>query len=255
VRRRLAASLLALLAGCGGGGSVSAPELSPAAVPQAPARVRAERTFAFEASYVRQVPGKPGEQYLTMEGAVDVGRGVGRLEADFSGLLVGGPGTSTPLFEQPIELSWTRDELIGVLDGEKRSLPRARARESGGLIGRLPDEPAALVEVLGRAEAVRRVGEEEVDEQPVVRFSCSVDARRAGEAGVPAELAPAFEKALYGPNLPLEVWLDADGLPRRIEYVIRLKPLRSGGKQILPARVVRGRYDLTDFGEPIATSS
>jgi hypothetical protein len=102
--------------------------------------------------------------------------------------------------------------------------------------------------VLGVAEGVQRVGGDEINDAPVVRFTCSVDARRGGAAGV---LARAFVAELYGPRLPLEVWLDADGLPRRIEYVIRLKPLVSGGKELLPARVVRGRYELSDFGEPL----
>ena len=247
-------ALVAVLAGCGSfGDSGTTPDLSPAAVREAPDRVRAEGTFAFSATYIRQLPGKADEKYLTFEGAVDVTRAVGRLEADFSTLLPTSPRTNAPLTE-PIELSWTRDELVAALGGKEQAQPRAHARESGGLIGRLPDEPAALVELLERAEGVQRVGEEEIDERRVVRFSCSVDSRPAGAAGVPAELAPAFAQALYGPKLPLEIWLDADGLPRRIEYVIRLKPWRSGGKQILPARVVRGRYDLTDFGEPIATS-
>lgn len=237
--------LVAVLAGCSLGDS--ALDLQPAAVSEATARVRAEGTFAFSAIYIRQLPDEPDEEYLTLEGAVDVGSGSGRLTADLSLLL--------PSFAEPVELAWTREELVAKLDGEQRETSRGQARESGGLIGRLPDEPAALVDLLGRAEGVRRVGDGEVDGRDVVRFSCSVEARRAGAAGVPAELAPAFEEELYGPQLPLEVWLDADGLPRRIEYVIRLKPLVSGGKRLLPARVVRGRYELSDFGERVAVGN
>ena len=196
-----------------------------------------------------EVPDKEDEEYLTFVGAVDVTRASGRLEADLATLL-SDPRTNAPVTE-PIELSWTREELVGSISGKQFVRPRARARASGGLIGRLPDEPAALVDLLRHAEGVRRIGADEIDGQAVVRFACSVDARRAGSAGVPAEVAAAFAQALYGPELPLEVWLDADGLPRRIEYVIRLKPLRSGGKQILPARLVRGTYDLSEFGSPV----
>ena len=242
--------LVSALAGCSGfGNSGDAPELAPSAVREAPARVRAEGTFAFSATYTREVPGKDDERYLTFEGAVDVAGASGRLEADLSTLLTY-PRTNAPV-DEPVELSWTREELVASIRGRQDARPRARARANGGLIGRLPDEPAALVELLERAEGIRRVGEEDIDERAVVRFSCSVDSRRAGAAGVPAELAPAFAQALYGPELPLEVWLDADGLPRRIEYVIRLKPLRSGGKQILPARLVRGTYELSGFGSPV----
>ena len=244
--------LVSALAGCSGlGDSGEAPDLSPSAVREAPALVRAEGTFAFSATYTREVPGRDDEQYLTFEGAANVARGSGRLEADLAGLLTD-PKTNAPVLER-IELSWTRDELVASVEGEQTTQPRprARARETGGLIGRLPDEPAALVALLAHAESVLRVGDEEIDDRAVARFMCSVDARRAGSAGVPAEVAAAFTQALYGPELPLEVWLDADGLPRRIEYVIRLKPLRSGGKQILPARLVRGTYELSGFGSPV----
>ena len=253
MRTILAGVLVALLGGCGGGESGSAPELSAAAVREAPDRVRAEGTFAFEATYVRQVPDKPDETYLTLTGAVDVRAGSGRMRADLSALFAGVPESSAP-FEEPIELSWTSEQLTAIVEGEPNSTPRARAREDGGLIGRMPDEPAALVELLGRAEEIRRLGDERVDGRPTIRFACFVDSRRAGAAGVPIELAPAFAQALYGPRLPLEVWLDADGLPRRIEYLIRLKPVASGGKPILPARAVRGTYDLSDFGADVAPS-
>lgn len=247
-------AVAALFAGCSSGCSGSgdsAPELSPADVRKAPDRVRAGETFAFGASYVRQLRGKPDEEYLTFEGAVDVERDSGRLEADLSTLLPTFPRTNAPV-TQPVEFEWTRDELVATLDGEEATSSRSQARESGGLLGRLPDEPAALVELLSHAEDVRRAGDDEIDGQRVVRFTGSVDARRAGAAGAPAELAPAFAQALYGPKLPLEVWLDGKGLPRRIEYVVRLKPLVSGGKQLLPARSVRGRYELSGFGEPLS---
>lgn len=237
-----------VLAGCGGEGG-SAPALTDAAVREAPARALAEGTFAFEARYVRQLPGEPNEIYLKLDGAVDLRAQSGRMAAHLAALFEGLP--EEPEFDEPIELTWTATRLTAVLQGKEQSLQRARARDSAGLIGRLPDEPAALLALLGRADEIRRVGDERVDGRRTTRFTCSVDARRAGRTGVPAELAGAFAQALHGPRLPLDVWLDADGLPRRIEYVIRLKPLSGAGRQLLPARVVRGRYDLFDFGAPV----
>lgn len=256
MRTAVAGVLVALLAGCDGteSKSDSALEVSASAVRETPARVRSEGTFAFESTYVRHVMGKPDERYLTLSGAVDVRAGSGWMEADLSTLFAGMQGSRTP-FDEPIELSWTREQLTAVVAGEERSMPRARAQEDGGLIGRLPDEPAALVELLGQAEEIRRLGDERLDGRSTIRFSCSVDARRAGATGVPAELAPAFARALYGPRLPLEVWLDGDGLPRRIEYLIRLKPATSGGKQVLPARTVRASYDLSAFGTDVVPSN
>ncbi|HZG35562.1 MAG TPA: hypothetical protein VEY87_06915 [Gaiellaceae bacterium] len=234
-----------LLAGCGGG---AAPELSPEAVAAAPDRVRAEGSFAFEAEYVREFPGKPDETYLTLEGAADVSAGSGRVTADLSGLFEDAPTESGNPFEQPIELRWTRKRVTGVLDGEEHSLPRAQSRESGGVIGRLPDEPEGVLALLARARDVRRVGDEQVGDRETTRFAFTVDAG-AGEGAVPAEFGLGLGALLAKPELPLEVWLDAQGLPRRISYVFDLKPLESGGKQVLPARSVHGVYELSEFGE------
>jgi hypothetical protein len=247
--RRLGVLCAALLAGCGGGGSGDAPTLAPAAVHEVPVRVREAGTFAFEAAYVRELPGEPHDRYLQLEGGADVAADAGWLRAELAALLAGLPEADT--FEEPIELRWTRSELRARIDGHERSLPRAQARESGGLIGRLPDEPRALVELLAEAENVRRVETEVIGDRPTVRFACVVDARRAGAAGAPAELTEAFEQEVHGPTLPLDVWLDGNGLPRRIEYVVRLDPLVTRGRQILPERVVRATYDLDDFGEPV----
>jgi hypothetical protein len=250
VRRAAAALLAALLAGCGGEeGTSSAPELSAAAVREAPAHVRAAGTFAFEASYVRRVPDKADERYLVLTGAVDVRSDGGRMEVDLS-LFPPLPGTGHEL-DEPIGFSWTRGRVTARIGGKETSLARARARTNGGLIGRLPDEPLGVLGLLGHAEGMRRVGGERLDGVATTHFAGRVDPRRAGKGTVPAEFGLGLEQLLAEPRLPLEVWLDAEGLPRRIEYVFRLKPLENEGTPVLPARSIRGVYDLSGFGDPV----
>jgi hypothetical protein len=243
--------LAALLAGCGGGGGDGGaePELTAAAVREAPARVRAEGSFAYEASYVRRVPDEPEQEYLLLSGAVDARNGSGRMEADLSRLLEG--LESTDELAEPIALRWTPERLTAVVDGSEQSLRRADAREGAGLIGRLPDEPLGVLALLGQAEGMRRVGADRLDGVATIRFAGHVDPRLAGGGTVPAEFGLGLEQLLAEPRLPLDVWLDAGGLPRRIEYVFRLKPLEAEDTPVLPARSITGVYELSDFGDPV----
>ena len=252
MRHAALALLAAALAGCGGGGGdvAAEPELTAAAVREAPGRVRAEGSFAYEASYVRRVPHEPEEEYLLLSGAVDARSGSGTMEADLSRLLEGLPESSDELAE-PIALRWTPEQLTAVVDGREQSLRRGDAREGAGLIGRLPDEPLGVLALLGQAEGMRRVGAERLDGVSTIHFAGHVDPRRAGDGTVPAEFGLGLEGLLAEPRLPLDVWLDAGGLPRRIEYVFRLKPLEAEDTPVLPARSIAGVYELSDFGDPV----
>jgi hypothetical protein len=244
--------LAALLAGCGGGGGERAaePELTAAAVREAPASVRAKGSFAYEASYVRRVPDEPEEEYLLLSGAVDIRNGSGSMEADLSRLFEGLP-ESTDELAQPIALRWTPERLTAVVDDRELSRGRADARVGTGLIGRLPDEPLGVLDLLGHAEGMRRLGDDRVGDVATIHFAGHVDPRRAGDGTVPAEFGQGLEQLLAEPRLPLDVWLDADGLPRRIQYVFHLKPLRSEDTPVLPPRSITGVYELSDFGEPV----
>jgi hypothetical protein len=252
VRTAFVLVLAAALAGCGGGGGdvAAEPELTAAAVREAPGRVRAEGSFAYEASYVRRVPDEPEEEYLLLSGEVDVRNGSGKMEADLSRLLEGLPESSDELAE-PIALRWTPEQLTAVVDGREQSLRRGDAREGAGLIGRLPDEPLGVLALLGQAEGMRRVGAERLDGVSTIHFAGHVDPRRAGDGTVPAEFGLGLEGLLAEPRLPLDVWLDTGGLPRRIAYVFRLKPLEAEDTPVLPARSITGVYELSDFGDPV----
>ena len=120
-----------------------------------------------------------------------------------------------------------------------------------GLIGRLPDEPLGVLDLLGHAVGMRRAGVDRLDGVSTVHFAGHVDPRRAGDGTVPAEFGLGLDQVLVEPRLPLDVWLDADGLPRRIQYVFRLKPLEAEDTPVLPARSITGVYELSDFGDPV----
>ncbi|MBA2332571.1 MAG: hypothetical protein H0V94_07280 [Actinobacteria bacterium] len=88
------------------------------------------------------------------------------------------------------------------------------------------------------------------DEGGVAHYAFELDSRAAGRRGFPAELSEAFARGNGDPKLELEAWIQDDGLPRRLDYVVQLAPVRTDGKLVLPARTVRVSYELSEFGEP-----
>jgi hypothetical protein len=240
--RSLAAAALAAaaLAGCAGDDRDAAPEASATELlAQAADRLREQATFSFESRSVRTRADRPDdpETYAEVDGALDLERGRGRATLVLD---LGLPDSgSQPGLDDPIKLRWDRRTLEAEIDGEARRLPREQARETGGLIGRLPDEPEALVELLELAMNARLL------DAGTVAFV--VDARRAGRAGVPAEVAPAAAEGRLGAELPFEAEIGDDGLPRRISYRIEQEPTAA-----LPARTIEVTYDLADVGEPVS---
>jgi len=157
------------------------------------------------------------------------------------------PDSFGELFGKPVEVFWNEQQVFVRLgEGWSRG-PRA-GLGSGGLLGTAAQEPEQLVELLARAEDVRVEGEEEVDGERTSHVLFTVDARRAGAAGVPAELHGAFARALHGPVLQLEAWLDATGLPRRLAYTVEKDEVHSGGRVAIPAKTIRVEYALSGFG-------
>ena len=238
--RVAALAAVVALAGCRGGGEEAVPAGSPAELlARAADRLREESTFSFESDHVRTRADRPGEPetYAEVDGAIDLARARGRATVDLD---LGLPSaTSAPGLDDPIELRWDRSTLEAEIGGTAKRLPRGQARESGGLIGRLPDEPEALALLLELGTRARRLGNG--------RIGFDVDARTAGRSGVPAEIATAAAAGGLGANLPLEVVVGEDGAPRRISYRIEQEPTAA-----LPARTIVVTYELADLGEPVS---
>ena len=143
MRGRGAALAAALaLAGCSGSGEDAAPRGSPGELLAGAAdRLREESTFSFESEHVRTRADRPGEPetYAEVDGAIDLNRGRGRATVELD---LGLPSAeSEPGLDDPIALRWNRSTLEAEIGGAARRVSRSDARESGGLIGRLPDEP------------------------------------------------------------------------------------------------------------------
>ena len=187
---------------------------------------------------------------MTAEGAVDVVADAGQMRVDFSGLLAGAGGTPTPL-DRPIDLEWTRTTLTARVKGEQRSIGRARARTDGGLLGRMPDEPGALVGLLRAARGVRELGEAEVAGSPGRRYAMTIRGPLGRRISAAAGIGSiGRDDAVPPPSL--QVWIGEDGRPRRLAYVVDFPPFSGGGGVRLPRRTVTGTYELDAFGEAIS---
>ncbi|MGI9110834.1 MAG: hypothetical protein ACR2GT_01310 [Gaiellaceae bacterium] len=241
--------LVGLAGGCGGNEqSAGSTAAEPAeALALAAARLREEGTFRFEASFTRVKETAPDdvEEYATAEGAVDLGAGRSRASFELAPLFPGRENEA-PL-DKPVELRWNGQSVTAVSEGRSQRIARARARESGGLFGRYPDEVDALDDLLADAVRPRLLG----SEGGVARYGFEIDSRRAGRRGFPAELYKLFAQGRDRPKLELEAWIGDDGLPSRLDYIIGLEPVRNAGKLVLPARTIRVTYELSAFGETV----
>jgi hypothetical protein len=68
---------------------------------------------------------------------------------------LGLPSGGASALDEPFELRWDEQRLEAEIDGEPKRMARDEARESGGLVGRLPDEPEAMLSLLEHATDAR----------------------------------------------------------------------------------------------------
>lgn len=247
--RAALATLAALaFASCGGGDATGRDSPSELLVAAA-AALREQSTLDFSFDYVRTRADRPDEpeRYAEGEGALDLGLTRGRLRFQLDPGLPSGAGS---VVDEPFELRWDERSVEVEIRAKPRRLTRERARASGGLIGRLPDEPEAMIALLQRPHDAHIVRDDALGGIRVDVIGFTVEAGVAGRLGAPAELTGAATSGFLGESLELEAWIDDERLPRRIAMTITLDPVRSGGKLVLPARTVRVTYDLSAFGEP-----
>ena len=211
---------------------------------EAAARVHEQETFSFSFEYLRVRDDRRNdpERYGRGDGALDLASGRGRLALDL--------GVGIPAVDGRYAVRWSSTEVQTKFGSERFRASRDDARERAGLVGRLPDEPEAVVALLERGRDARLVDERELGGRrlTVVRFT--VDAREAGRLGAPAEVALAAASGGLGDRLDLEAWIDEDRLPRRIVMELALDPVSNAGRLLLPGRTVTITYELADFGEP-----
>jgi hypothetical protein len=211
------------------------------------ARFLASDSATFKLVIRRLKPNVPDEVTAVAAGVVDPAADRGRMRFE---LLPNDPEGS-PFALGPIDIAWDPIDYwttAGPDDPDRvwRHTTRAAA-PAMALIGRVNEEPLALVRLAGGA------GLGDVHAGPPARLGgkiaeqwlVSVPAEVAGAVNVPPETYLAFSQIFGRPDLPLEVWL-VDGEVARVGYVLEREKAPYGG----PDRIETW-YDWSEVGAPL----
>lgn len=184
-----------------------------------------------------QIPEQEGPVTLSGEGAFDYEARRGRLTYDF-GELFAALGQTLPGADEPVEIvldgnvfymkfgllsnlvpgvkPWIKFDLESLAGREGLDLSQFQSINQG--------DPSQILEYLRAAGSVEEVGTEEVRGVETTHYKGVIDLDRV------AGLAPAdvrdqlrqsidqLEEQTGLSELPVEVWIDGDGLPARIQY-------------------------------------
>lgn len=265
MRRLLPLLVLALLAGCGG-----EDEASKEVLTQAAAKTTREGSarIAFRGS--SQGGSLPQDIEFRGDGVVDNAKRIGRLKFDFGSLASALP-PNAQLSEEDLNgevifegfVFYMRFPVLSnVLQGGKEWLKfdAAAISEAQGIdLGQFTQvgqaDPSQALQYLKAVSGdVEDKGSEQVRGVETTHYSATVDLRKFPDV-LPEEqreqarqAADALVKQLGGnAELPMDVWVDDDGLIRRQRFEFAFEP-PGGGKK------VSFRYDieLYDFGVDVA---
>jgi hypothetical protein len=289
-----AAGTLALLGACGGGdgksnqagsatdkkdasGKADAPaELSALDLVLASAGRAAEAgTSRFE--FTMSLTGGPTPVNLTATGASDSSVPLMSLEMDMASIIPGTPpggATVSTVYDGKAVYMRFPEELAGGLPAGKHwaRLDLAALSSQAGIdVAALSaqfnsSDPLANIALLAGASGdVTEVGTEDVRGVSTRHLKMTVDLQKAGEqltatvSGPKAErlkAAVAQAAATLGvTQLPIEAWIDADGLPRRLAYEMDLSKAKIPGAEGAPATgTAKVSMEFFDFGEDVKVS-
>jgi hypothetical protein len=184
----------------------------------------------FEMTLTMRVPGLPDGADIT--GSGEFSGDTMSMELDFGTALasLGEAGESIPEgFDEPMQMVvdgtnlFARVPMLEAITGTAGWLSATPEDvESLGSLGfGTGMDPTKLLEILrGVSDEVEEVGSDEVRGEATTHYRATVDLARALDQ-VPVEQRAALEKELQGlgdlGDVPVDVWIDGDGLARRVE--------------------------------------
>jgi len=250
-------------------GSAAVPSAGPSGASDTPKiaaqHLLATKAFDLELKILReQRPTDPVETLVTGTGRMEPTSGRGHVTYDFTGLFAASassPSPSTPAGSSPtptashvVDLVWTPDSEYLRLGSDAKAKYQAQtregARQSGGVVGRLPDEVLGLAKLVAESDPsqARPLDPADLAGFTADRWSVSIPVEAAAAAGVPGYLPNADAvKSQYGASkIDVEVWL-IGGILRRLKYELARDQAPYGG----PDRTTT-MYDWLNAADDIA---
>jgi hypothetical protein len=202
------------------------------------------------ATTVTLAGGPDGEQTFGGEGVFDFREQVGEMTLDLSGLRLPGTGSTRLVFDGYVVYYELGQDIL--LPGKRwlgidlESLAVASALDLESLVQGTQADPSQLLLWLGAiGPEVVKVGEETVRGVETTHYRAVVDLERLESqppAGREAEWSAYVQalKARLGPDeVPVEIWLDGDGLLRRL----RQEYWFGGGGEAISTTITMELYD------------
>jgi hypothetical protein len=235
------------LAACGGGsGGDASDDATTAAATTAPAEnvLAAAASSAADSGSSRvaftittQIPQQEGPVTFTGEGEFDYATRRGRVTYDFSDLL-GSLGQDAET--EPAEIILDGNVfymnfplLSGLVPGGKPWIKfdlEALGEEEGIDLSQLDQlgqsDPAATLDYLRAAGSIEEVGTEEIRGVETTHYTGVVDLRKTVELAPEAareQIQQAIDQLVEqtgSGELPVDVWIDANGLPAKLQYEV-----------------------------------
>ncbi len=228
------------LAACGNGTKVATSKVSTLeVVAAAPAAAVAQKTARLEGEMKMSTP--DGDVTISMSGAADFVTNRVALSMDMSDVPgLGGNGT----FEMRLvdgTMYMNMGGLAGALPGGKQWIA-TDLRDFGGSESQLTGQnPADMLANLRGAGDVQDLGTATVNGVETHHYRAEVDLAKAMDKVAPKYRDQAKRSIkLLGTTFPMDVWIDNDGLPRRMGLELHVRKID-----------MRERVDFTDYGEPV----
>jgi hypothetical protein len=230
----------------------------------APEAVTEAGTAAFEMTMTMSAAGERYE--LTATGAADAAAGQVEMEMDLGSMLSGlaeASGETIPQgLDEPIRFVidgttvYLRMPILDVLTGSSNWLsasPEDLGQDAGSLgLGAGAFDPAALLDVLrGVADDVTEAGTDTVRGVATTKYTATIslaDALAQAPADQRERLQAQLDQLGTDASMPVTVWVDEDGLPRRM--TMDLTGLAGPGTDAEGAAVAI-TIEYFDYGEPV----
>ena len=238
-RLALGVLLFLLLAACGGGGSSTAqaptgtepsstsPSSSEAQQSVVDAASNTQAAESARISFSGTITGGGADGTISGEGEFS-GR-QGRMTVDMSGLAGGQiAGEMEMIFDElvfymklpeeiareiPFGKTWIKFDLAQL--GEQEGIDFQELMQLSGT-----DPSQTLDLLLAASEDFHEVGDEEVRGDPTTHYAGTIDLSKVAEEALP-EARETYRRLLelsVQTKIPVDVWIDEDGLTRRVQY-------------------------------------